>query len=422
MMDSLQNLTPASTVPNKHKGLSAIICADWGKESRKRAVFLADVAGRTVRRIAGEDWSVTTVLAAANHWISRGTVLVTFDAPIGVPASFLSAVAVCQPPHRPESFLELLEWTREVPLFFESTRLAEDWRIDRPFFTVPGGEGGLTSYRIAAERLGVDHYRMIDRLTKAKTVFAKSGIPGSVGSGASALWQELRTLLRPGRSFRVWPFEGALDELIGSVAVVVGEIYPRAAYATALLDVAASARPPLAVAKTDAMVRSAAIEELLQARWIQRNRVRIEDADAAAGNEDDFDACITAAALLRCVLEGLPLCPSRLDAHMAEGGILGTGTINLELPEQTFRPVARPRSGRIEPMRSPAPRQTEPASDGAPAYRCPIAGCPKRFEGSRGGWDAHVGSPRTHANWHPELASARDRKEQFRRDFPDFFL
>ena len=38
--------------------LSAVICADWGKESRKRAVYVADVAQRTVRRLESAAWTL----------------------------------------------------------------------------------------------------------------------------------------------------------------------------------------------------------------------------------------------------------------------------------------------------------------------------------------------------------------------------
>lgn len=38
------------------------------------------------------------------------------------------------------------------------------------------------------------------------------------------------------RVFKMWPFEGAVDELLGSKSIVVAEAYPRAAYVAALLD------------------------------------------------------------------------------------------------------------------------------------------------------------------------------------------
>jgi hypothetical protein len=119
---------------------------------------------------------------------------------------------------------------------------------------------------------------------------------------------------------------GDLEVLLESSPVVVGEIYPRAAYATALLD---APRPPLVLAKTHPDVRRKAIADLLAADWVRLNEVTIKIA--ANANEDDFDACLTAAALLRCVVEKLPLCLPRLDSARAEGGMLGTGSVNFDL-------------------------------------------------------------------------------------------
>lgn len=120
----------------------------------------------------------------------------------------------------------------------------------------------------AATRLGVDMYRRIDRLTGGKAVSIKSGIPGSVGSAACALCQELASKLAADRTSKVWPFEGELERLLQSTSVVVGEMYPRATYATALLDAAPMSRAPMVVAKTDAGVRREAIATLRSAHWV----------------------------------------------------------------------------------------------------------------------------------------------------------
>ena len=53
-------------------------------------------------------------------------------------------------------------------------------------------------------------------------------------------------------------------------------------------------------------------------------------------------------------------------------------------------------------------------------YRCPIGGCTKVFRGSRGGWDAHVASPRIHPDWHPDVIDRRVRKERFKAEYPDW--
>ncbi len=419
-------------------GPSAILCADWGKEPGKRAVYVADVTGRAVRRVASQGWTVARVLAEAKQWEAKGSVLVTFDAPLGVPASYLSAVASRPGWGASRNFLEFMKVACATPGFFAATSNADHWKVEQPFFGVPRGEDGLGGYLRAAGDSGVDLYRSIDRQTRAKTVFAKSGIPGTVGSAACALWTELGALLTADRAFRVWPFEGDLDTLLRTAPQAVGEIYPRAAYATALLDESAAGRPPLRLAKTDPKVRRSAIMALQNASWVQRHGVVLEDLDNARANEDDFDACITAAALLRCVLEGLPLSPAHLDAPAAEGGMLGTGSVNLALREKTWRP---PSVGLPLPTRATQPQRMATAQEstastsdrgqapsGGPQssegriYRCPIAGCDKTFLNSRGGWDAHIASFRTHRSWHPSLTSPEERKKRFKLEFPGFFV
>lgn len=242
--------------------LSAILCADWGKEFSKRAVYAADISARVVRRVPGDGWSFAGVLAEAQRWTSTGSVLATFDAPLGVPDSYLTALGRLPGAHPLATFLDLLARARSMPRFYDATTVALDWIVERPFFSVPKGDGGLRTYLDAAARFGVDMYRHIERKTGAKSVFIKSGIPGSAGSAACALWQELASELTAHRNFKVWPFEGEIQTLLKSTPIVVGEIYPRAAYATALLDLPAASRPPLDVAKTNVDVRRQAIAAL----------------------------------------------------------------------------------------------------------------------------------------------------------------
>ncbi len=408
---------------------SSILCADWGKESAKRAVYLADTAARVIRRMPGEGWSVLRLLEEAQRFTSMGSALVTVDAPLGVPESHLTALKRVLSGQPPTTFLELLASAAFMPRSYDSGSVAEDWRPDRPFFAVPpSSAGGLTAYVVAAASYEVSLYRSIERQTSAKSVFIKSGISGVVGGAACALWQELAPLLTTERAFAVWPFEGNLQVLLRTSPVVIGEIYPRAAYATALLPIPPSSRPRLSIAKTDASVRRRAITCLRNTGWVHSHDVTFENLAEAEANEDKFDACLTAAALLRCVLEGSPFELARNGVELAEGGILGTGSINLKLREQKFGNPQRARKQRTQNGRSrsavPSARSSPKISSSADAlrtYQCPIPGCGKVYRGSRGGWDAHVGSLRIHPSWHPELQSAGDRKQAYQTEFPDFF-
>jgi len=422
--------------PEPHDGPVAILCADWGKEPGKRAVYIADVATRSVRRISSRGWTVSDVLAEAQQNESRGSVLVTFDAPLGVPASYLAALANIPASGAPKNFLAFMELACAKPEFFEATSVANQWEVERPFFNVPPGRDGLGAYLRSADDRGVDLYRAIDRQTRAKSVFVKSGIPGSVGSAACALWSQLGALMTTDRQFRVWPFEGDLESLLKTAPVVIGEIYPRAAYSTALLDDLGTGRPPLVLAKTDGAVRRSAIDALQKASWVQRFGVTLGDLAQAEDNEDDFDACITAAALLRCILEGLPLSAALNDASQAEGGILGTGSVDLQLRERAWSgSLPKPPSTRAAPDSDVAigegparlsgghlPHIVASSAPERRIYQCPIPGCAKTFVDSRGGWDAHVGSIRQHPGWHPALLLPRDRRRQFEQEFPSFFL
>ncbi len=399
--------------------INTILCADWSKETRRRAVYAADVTARRVYRLQPKlSWSLQEILEAAADFSAKGLVLAAFDVPLGVPESYLAAAGAIPSWKSSQSFLELLRLTCSTPKFFEATSDPADWRIDQPFFSVPVGKGGLTGYVRAAAEHGIDLRRSIDKRTKAKTLFIKSGIPGSVGSAACSLWAELGPLLdSSSRRFGFWPFDGELGSLLRSLPVVLAEMYPRAAYATALADEPVSLRAPMALAKTDANVRRLAIASLKAARWVEEHSVRMEDLADALANEDDFDACMTAAAFLRCQLEQVPLCEPWVMRDRVEGGILGTASINLALKERMF-------GSRLETEPAITLRRPESAASSGLSmgrFACPIAGCDKVYHGTRGGWDGHVGSLRIHPFWRPEIPSAEERKKQFVIEFPGFF-
>ena len=100
----------------------------------------------------------------------------------------------------------------------------------------------------------------------------------------------------------MWPFEAE----IGAEGVLVAEIYPRVAYAEAF-------GTPL-IKKTD---RAARVDALARVAA----DVRVMSPQEAAANDDEFDACGTAIAILKRLLAGTPLVTSQPDA-VFEGGIL----------------------------------------------------------------------------------------------------
>src|SRR5687767_10543632 len=247
-----------------------------------------------------------------------------------------------------------MEWVRKAaarPDFLRRAVEGEPWSPLRPFFRVPPGSGTRNSLFEAMRGCGVEPLRACDTATAAKSLFILSGIPGSVGSSVVDLWPALTGILanHPG-SVRVWPFDQPEPES-GTPGIVLAEMYPRALYAVALSPEPPAQRARLSIPKSDRESRKGAIERLKAMEWVHTEGVTFEDADPDALTEDSFDALLSAAALLRCALEGTPLGWSKADPF--EGGILALDSLNLSLPEAHLRRRAErrppPRRARARP-------------------------------------------------------------------------
>ena len=318
--------------------LAAIVCADWSKDSARRAAYVADIPARVVRRFGDGPFGLQSLLAAVAKY--PGEVLVGVDAPLGAPRSLLV-----------ETHRELLvgpaakftEWLRSAavwPDFFSRAVEGAPWSPLRPFFRVSAGIGSLNARFAEMRARGVEPLREVDARTGARSPFILSGIPGSVGSSVADLWPALAGILanQPG-SVRVWPFDPR-DPEGGPDGVVLAEIYPRALYALALSDDPRSddthaVHGRLKLAKSEPRCRHAAIARLIAQPWVRASGVRFEDAAPETMTEDSFDALVSAAALLRCALEGRPLGWSGADAF--EGGILALDNLDFTRPERVFR-------------------------------------------------------------------------------------
>lgn len=305
-----------------------MLCADWSKDPAKREVYAASVARRRVWRIKPPSggWNVKTALDSASRLrVGRSPVLVGFDAPIGVPASFLKLTGA-------PTFKQWL-WTAKVPSLFQPVSDPHDWSVRRPFFLVPEGKGSRSGFENHLRRLGVTPKRRIDEICKANPVFIAAGIAGAVGSAAIDLWRGLRGSDSPPP---IWPFDGTLADLLNSRApVVVAEIYPRLAYSLAGHPARHPERSLVFVSKTQPSARVRYMENLLSnASWLHHEGVTVNDHWMALASEDAFDALVTAAGLLRCLLERTPLNDQRFEDPIAEGGILGSGSVCLEMTER----------------------------------------------------------------------------------------
>ncbi|MCY3969010.1 MAG: hypothetical protein OXG74_03685 [Acidobacteria bacterium] len=403
------------------------VSADWSKDPRKRSVYVADLSERLIYREARSGWALPSLMALARQLSKQGSVLVGVDLVLGVPQSYWKLVLAESRYGQPATFIDCLSGLGDNGGFFDPSKRVYDhreWRVERPWFHVPRGPGGLTSFK---EKADDGFLRRIDHATGAKPLFVVSGIPGTVGSGTRDFWRELSTCLASDRDFVVWPFDGRLAELLRTNRIVLAETYPGLAYGAALASDLPTER--FAIGKTKPEERNRACDLLAEAAWIDAHGVRLGELAPARDDEDDFDAHLTAAAVLRCYLDGTPVVDEEWVDPIAEGSMLLAGPVDpnrrskaLSAPGSRSAqaglhlqaPVATTRKQRIRQSPQPAPRQKTD-------YSCPIPGCTKVFHGSRGGWDAHVASPRKHPGWYADVKSPQVRKELFKRDFGNWF-
>ena len=102
------------------------------------------------------------------------------------------------------------------------------------------------------------------------------------------------------------PFEGELSTLLHSGRIVLAETYPRLGYAAAIAEHLPT--HPIPIGKTKRRDRELACQLLEEAEWVDESGVELGDLCGARSDEDAFDSHFTAAAVLRCAIEGLSLC------------------------------------------------------------------------------------------------------------------
>lgn len=298
------------------------ISIDWSKHRDKRVAYAATKPAEGPWQIRCCDayeesrsgWTVREILTFAES--QREPVIVGIDAVLGLPKAYAEAQS------RYGDELTFLEWLRERGDSFFVINDTAGWKPEQPFYRVhkkkyPDAECGRVM-------------RSVDRESGGNPMFAVSGIPGTVGHGTRALWQELHDLPEKLRNkLAIWPFdaEGAdnLKDFVSKSArgarVVLLETYPAVAYGVALgKRQSCSGLRPERLAKTRQGVRTSATKSIRD--WLGSSCVDCGDFElgAAQYNEDAFDAFMTAVAFTRCRIEDQPLWTTHTDR--VEGGML----------------------------------------------------------------------------------------------------
>ena len=292
-----------------------------------------------------------------------GPTLVLVDVAIGLPAGLFDAMRTAAERRDVVHVIDLLRARLPGDWFGEANQ-PEDWSIRSPYIRVPKGDGSLTAFVSSASAQGVNIRRAIDADTAARSPLILSGIPGTVGSGSRDVLGALGNL--DSTKVAVWPFDGALTELLASGRIVVGEILS----ACALRSCAARRLSRRAFAPRGRKERRPASERPRFTSWNSSNGIKIVGIALAPGllvrargDEDDFDAYLSALAVTRLLVEGVPLEDAALRRRtrdgrpvldtIAEGGMLGVLATQLERRQRAF---AAPRSNtssareEVEPM------------------------------------------------------------------------
>lgn len=209
---------------------SRVLSADWSVSPRKCIVAAAD------RTASG--WHIDTVGVAHEVLPSllahTGTLLWGVDVAIGLPSAWGRQAGVTH-------FLDVLPLLGHTPPwhpFPHPAETLEDISLHRPFFPMGRVEKGTPVRTMLAERLGIAPeglFRRCDLPTgtrgAASPLFTTVG-GQQVGKASLAFWQQH---LQPGvmrQGYRVWPFSGALPDLLQTPGVIVAECYPAEAYRT----------------------------------------------------------------------------------------------------------------------------------------------------------------------------------------------
>ncbi|MDQ3327008.1 MAG: hypothetical protein M3506_00590 [Chloroflexota bacterium] len=290
---------------------SLVVHADWGSNPHKRWMTRAVLGDGGYRVEAPEPVGDATTLVQRlrAEAVPDASILLGFDFPIGVPAAYAERAGI-------EDFVPFLlglgqgEWTE----FMEVAREAGDISTRRPFYPyAPGGKRqqhlvdglGVRSMHDLLRRCDHAH----DGFVSASSMFWTLGAK-AVGKAAILGWKGV--LMPPLRSgavdVRLWPFHGALPQLVGRGRTVIVETYPAVFYGQLGVHFSVS-RPGLRSGKTsqaDRLMNAPTLQQWAETVGIILTPDLYEQLDSgfgpAPGGEDPFDATVGLFGMLNVAL------------------------------------------------------------------------------------------------------------------------
>jgi SAM-dependent methyltransferase len=301
-----------------------VVHADWGSDPRKRWMARAILENERYLAKAPEPvGDPSTLLYRLRASSGRGAVLVGFDFPIGLPATYAARVGV-------QDFLALLprlgagKWSD----FYTVAERPDEISPLKPFYPQrPGGTAMRYLLDALEVKTGNDLLRRCDRgypgRPAAAPLFWTMG-PKQVGKAAISGWRDLlvSALRSPDLDLAIWPFDGELRELLKPGRTVIVETYPAEFYRHLGIKLGS---------KREQEDRRANSPTLLQ--WTDEATVNLTpEMHAAIRNgfgpspdgEDPFDAVVGLFGMLNVVLGRRPPGePTDTTIRRVEGWMLG---------------------------------------------------------------------------------------------------
>ncbi len=311
--------------------------ADWGSSASKRALAVALRSGEGYRmlppRLVIEPGSLLAELA--HEAGPNGGLLIGFDFPIGLPLRFAQQIGVEYFP----GFLCKLgqgEWRD----FYQVAATSSEISLHRPFYPNRTGESRqshllqalgvacMDDLRRQCEKSGIDEYGVAHRA--ACPLFWTMG-GQQVGKAAILGWKEtLEPAVFKSQKPIFWPFDGDLDDLLGSDRTVIAETYPAEFYH----HLRVSFSKHKAGMKTGKRVQAERLGNAARLLdWAANAPVEVDEALQADlrngfGNspsgEDRFDAVVGLMGMLNILLGKHACCtPQDEQVRKIEGWIMG---------------------------------------------------------------------------------------------------
>jgi len=316
--------------------------ADWSKNPNKRWVAVAVHQHDGIYEAQAPEKVEDTRLFLENLRNScrpTATIMIGFDFPIGIPASYAIRCSVTD-------FLELLpklgkgEW----PDFYKPAETADQISVKRPFYPMKPG-GSRRSY-LTESLLGHDNFDDLLRLCERGYDGRRSACPlfwtlggQQVGKAAISGWQSViqPALVKDPDQTRIWPFDGSLSSLLSETGVtIIAETYPAEFYTHLNIGLYSKQSPGEVTnqpssGKRDQRSRKNISPILL--KWSRETDVRltsqlndeiIHGFSPSTKGEDPFDAVIGLFGMLNILLgHHPPGDPMSEEQKRIEGWILG---------------------------------------------------------------------------------------------------